>query len=143
MARILALDIGKKRCGIAVTDPLQIITGGLDTVPTSSLLDFLDNYISKENVETIVIGDPRQMNNKPSDSFVYIKPVVEKLRKKFPGINIALVDERFTSKMAQQALIDGGVKKMKRQDKGLVDKVSAVIILQSYMEMVKNLKNKK
>ncbi len=139
----MALDIGKKRCGIAVTDPLQIITGGLDTLPTASLLDFMDDYLKNEVVETIVIGNPKQMNNKPSDSFVYIKPVIDKLRKKFPMVNIELVDERFTSKIAQQSMIDGGVKKMKRRDKGLVDKVSAVIILQSYMELVKNIKNRK
>ncbi|MDR2935950.1 MAG: Holliday junction resolvase RuvX [Rikenellaceae bacterium] len=134
MGRILALDYGRKRTGVAVTDPLQLIANGLETVETHHLEVFLENYLGKETVDVIVVGLPRQMNNTPSESYTYIKPFVEKLRKKHPEINIEWVDERFTSKIAQRAIIEGGVKKSDRRDKGLVDRVSATVILQSYLE---------
>lgn len=128
------MDYGRKRTGVAVTDPLQLIANGLETVETHRLDAFLADYLNKETVDTIVVGLPRQMDNSPSESFTYIKPFVEKLQKKYPGIKIEWVDERFTSKIAQRAIIDGGVKKSDRRDKGLVDRVSATIILQSYLE---------
>lgn len=133
MGRILSIDYGRKRTGIAVTDPLQIIATGLETVPTHQLFDFLDNYLVNETVELFVVGYPRQMNNTDSESFKEIKPLINKLKKKYPKIPVELFDERFTSKMAQQAILESGVNKKTRQNKGLVDKVSAVLILQSYM----------
>ena len=134
MGRILAFDIGRKRTGVAVTDPLKIIANGLTTIATNTVVDFLGQYLSKENVELIVIGQPKQMNNQPSEAVKYIEPVINRIRKVFPDLKIEFVDERFTSKMAFQAMIDGGVKQKDRQNKALVDTVSATIILQSYME---------
>ncbi len=133
MARILAIDYGKKRTGIAVTDELQIIASGLTTVPTGELLQFLKEYISKEKVELLLVGEPKQMNNEASESEVLIKPFVTKLEAAFPKIPVKRVDERFTSKMAFQTMIDSGLKKKQRQDKALVDEISATIILQSYL----------
>ncbi len=138
MGRILAIDYGRKRCGIAVTDPLQIIANGLETVPTHTLESFLGGYFQKENVEKVVIGYPKQMNNQPSESVVYINIFIKRFKKVFPDMEINLVDERFTSKMAFQTMIDGGLKKQKRQDKALVDKISATIILQAYLETKNN-----
>lgn len=137
MARILAIDYGRKRTGIAVSDPLQIIANSLGTVSTHELLDFLVNYFAKEQVSTIVVGYPKQMNNLPSEAVNYINPFIRKLRKIWPDKELVLMDERFTSKMAVQAMIDGGIKKSKRRDKALVDAVSATIILQSYMDSIK------
>lgn len=134
MARILSIDYGQKRTGIAVTDPLQIIANGLTTVPTAKLLDFLNEYIQKENVELIVIGLPKQLNNEPSDSMRFITPFVGRLKHAMPHIPVVFFDERFTSKLAHQAMLEGGLKKKDRQNKELVDEISAVIILQSYME---------
>lgn len=134
MSRILALDIGRKRSGIAVTDPLKIIANGLITVPTSALIDFIKDYLAKEPVELIVIGYPKQMNNQPSEAVKYIDPIVNRIKKLFPNLPVELADERFTSKMAFQAMIDGGVKKSDRRNKELIDTVSATIILQSYLE---------
>ena len=134
MARILSIDYGKKRVGIAVTDPLQIIAGGLTTVNAPEALDFLRKYLAENEVETIVVGLPRQMNHAYSESFRYIEPFVARLKKAFPGTKIEYFDERFTSKIAMQAMIAGGVKKSDRRDKALVDKVSAAVILQSYLE---------
>ncbi len=134
MGRILALDYGKKRTGIAVTDPLQLIATGLDTVETRDLEKFLKEYVSKNPVDAIVVGMPRQMNNEVSESYKYIEPFVNRLRRIFPDMIIEMVDERFTSRLAMRAMIDGGVKKSDRRNKSLVDKVSATIILQSYME---------
>mgnify|MGYP001559089796 CR=1 FL=1 len=134
MGRILALDIGKKRTGIAATDPLKIISNGLGTVPTETIMSYLTQYMGKESVELIVIGLPRQMNNQPSEAVKYIEPVINKIKKVFPDLPVELVDERFTSKLAFQTMIDGGVKKKDRQNKALVDTISATIILQSYME---------
>lgn len=134
MGRILAIDYGTKRTGIAVSDPLRIIAGALDTVPTHTLVDFLKKYIAENDVDIIVVGKPTQMNGQPSQSMAQIEPFVRRLAKEFPTIKIEWQDERFTSVLAQRAIIDSGVKKMQRRDKSLVDKVSATIILQSYME---------
>lgn len=134
MGRVLALDIGRKRTGVAVTDPLRIIANGINTIPTHTVIDFLSEYFSKESVDTIVIGYPRQMNNQLSEAVTYIQPVINRIKKVFPNMIIELVDERFTSKIAFQTMIDGGVKKKDRQNKALVDTISATIILQSYME---------
>ncbi len=134
MARILAIDYGQKRTGLAVTDPLQIIATALDTVPTDTLLDYLKTYTAKEAVESFVVGYPRNMDNTPSESVRYIEPFLKHLRQQFPNISVILEDERFTSKIAFQTMIDAGVKKMDRRNKGTIDKISAVIILQSFME---------
>lgn len=133
MARLLAIDYGTKRTGIAITDELQIIASGLTTVDTKNLLPFLEDYISKEHVELFVIGEPKQMNNMVSESEAAILPFIEKLSKAIPEIPIVRVDERFTSKMAFQTMIDSGLKKGQRRNKALVDEISATIILQSYM----------
>ena len=134
MGRILAIDYGLKRIGIAVTDPMKIIANSLTTVETLNLMDFLANYFSKENVESMVVGLPKQMNNQPSESMVYIEEFVKKFKVRFPNIPVIYVDETFTSKLALQAMVQGGVKKKDRQNKALIDSVSATIILQSYLE---------
>lgn len=134
MGRILALDYGRKRTGIAVSDVLQIIANGLTTVPSHELLVFLQNYIEKEQVERIIIGLPRQMSGELSESMNYIEPFVRRLKKAFPEMPVEFVDERFTSVLAHRAMIDGGLKKKERQNKALVDEISATIILQSYLE---------
>jgi len=133
LARVLAIDFGLKRTGIAVTDELQIIASGLTTVPTDELLPFLKEYISKEKVELFIIGKPKQMDNSDSESETLIIPFLEKLAKQIPSIPIQRVDERFTSKMAFQTMIDSGLKKKQRRNKALVDEISATIILQSYL----------
>lgn len=133
MGRILALDFGKVRTGIAVTDELQIIASGLKTVATNELLTFLKTYLQKENVDLILLGKPKQMDNTDSESEVLIQPFLERLEKNFPKIPIKRVDERFTSKMAFQTMIDSGLKKKQRRNKALVDEISATIILQSYL----------
>ena len=137
MSRILAIDYGKKRTGIAVTDPLQIIATGLTTVPTHQLMDFLLNYVRQEPVERIVVGHPKQMNNEDSENMRNIVPFVKQLKKRLPDLPVELVDERFTSVLANQAMIAGGLKKKDRQNKALVDEISATIILQSYLEAKK------
>ncbi|MDD3108258.1 MAG: Holliday junction resolvase RuvX [Alistipes sp.] len=135
MGRILAIDYGRKRTGLAVTDPLQLIAGALDTVPTHTLMEYLKRYVAEQAVELIVVGMPWQMDGAPSESYTYIRPFVARLRKELPTISIELFDERFTSQLALRAMIEGGVpKKRRREDKGLVDRVSATIILQGYME---------
>lgn len=134
MGRILSIDFGKKRTGIAVTDPLQIIANGLVTVATSELLDFLKTYVAQENVERIVIGRPLQLNGRPSENLARVGQFVSTWRKTMSTIPIEYYDERFTSVIAQQTIIAGGIKKKtRREDKGLVDEVSATIILQDYM----------
>ena len=133
MARILSIDYGKKRTGLAVTDPLQLIAGGLATVSTSELFDYLKTYVEREEVERIVIGEPRQPNGQPSENLQRVQQFVNRWRKAMPQIPIELYDERFTSVLAHQAMIDGGLKKKARQDKALVDEISATIILQDYM----------
>lgn len=133
MARILSIDYGRKRTGLAVTDPLQIIAGGLATVATSELFDWLQAYIARESVERIVIGEPRQPNGEPSENMARVQQFVNRWRKAVPGIPIDYYDERFTSVLAHQAMIDGGLRKKARQNKGLVDEISATIILEDYM----------
>lgn len=140
MARILSIDYGKKRTGLAVTDPLQIIAGGLVTVPTSELFDFLNGYVSKEPVERIVIGEPKQSDGSPSENMARVTQFVNRWKKARPDIPIEFYDERFTSVLAHRAMIDGGLGKKRRQDKALVDEVSATIILQSYLESVRRKK---
>lgn len=134
MGRILAIDYGRKRTGIAVTDTLQIIANGLTTVPTAQLMAFLADYIAKEAIDRVVIGLPKQMNNELSDNMANITPFVNRFKKLFPNIPVEYMDERFTSVLAHRAMIDGGLKKKDRQNKALVDEISATIILQSYME---------
>ena len=133
MARILSIDYGKKRTGLAVTDPLQLIAGGLATVSTSELFDYLKAYVEREQVERIVIGEPRQPNGQPSENLPRVQQFVNRWRKALPQIPIEFYDERFTSVLAHQAMLDGGLKKKARQDKALVDEISATIILQDYM----------
>ncbi len=137
LARILAIDYGTKRVGIAVTDPSQIIAGGLTTVRTHELFDFLDDYLGKEEVESLVIGYPKKMNNQDSESFKYIKQFETAFLKRFPNIPVIWVDERFSSSLAMDAMIRGGMKKKNRQSKMNMDKISAAIILQSYLEQKK------
>lgn len=140
MARILSIDYGKKRTGLAVTDPLQIIAGGLVTVSTSELFDFLNGYVSKEPVERIVIGEPKQSDGSPSENMARVTQFVNRWKKERPDIPIEFYDERFTSVLAHRAMIDGGLGKKRRQNKALVDEVSATIILQSYLESVRRKK---
>ena len=132
--RILSIDFGRKRTGLAVTDPLQIIAGGLATVATSSLFDYLKDYISKEEVEKIVIGEPRKPNGEPSGNYERVRQFVNRWKKAVPAVPIEYYDERFTSVLAHRAMIDGGLKKQARRNKSLVDEISATIILQDYME---------
>ena len=134
MARILSIDYGKKRTGLAVTDPLQLIAGGLATVSTSTLFEYLSQYVAKEAVERIVIGEPRQPNGQPSENLARVQQFVNRWRKAMPQIPIEYYDERFTSVLAHQAMLEGGLRKKARQDKALVDEISATIILQSYMD---------
>ena len=133
LARILSIDYGKKRTGLAVTDPLQIIAGGLATVSTSELFDWLRNYMAKEPVERIIIGEPRQPNGQPSENLQRVQQFVSRWRKAVPEVPIEYFDERFTSVLAHQAMIDGGLRKKARQDKALVDEISATIILEDYL----------
>ncbi len=140
MGRILAIDYGKKRVGIAVSDPCGIIASGLGTVASHEIFLFLQTYLQKEKVDLFVVGHPKQMNNSDSESMVYIKPFLTALKRKFPEIPIVMYDERFTSVLAHKALIEGGAKKKTRQDKALIDTMSATIILTSYMEQQRNLR---
>lgn len=133
MGRILAIDYGTKRTGIAVTDTLKIIATALDTVETANVLDYLKNYFSKENIETIVVGLPKTMKGDFSENEKNILPFIEKLKKQFPSIPVVRFDERFTSSMAKQTLIDAGYRKKQRQDKKLLDSVAATLILQGYL----------
>lgn len=137
MARILAIDYGKKRVGLAVTDPLQIIANKLITIASNELTKFLDDYFSKENIELVIIGYPKQMNNEASEAVRYINPFLVSFQRRFPNMPIVQVDERFTSKMAFQTMIDAGLKKKDRQNKATIDAVSATIMLQSYLEQKK------
>ncbi|WP_276390191.1 Holliday junction resolvase RuvX [Eudoraea chungangensis] len=136
MGRILALDYGIKRTGIAVTDPLQIIASGLNTVETHNLLAFLVRYVKEEKVKTIVVGEPRQMDGSPSESEAFIQVFLKGLKVALPTVNIVRQDERFTSKMANRTLIEGGTKKKKRMNKALVDEISATLILQAYLNRI-------
>ena len=133
----MAIDYGRKRTGVAVTDPLQLIANGLATVPSGELVEFIQSYLAKEPVELIVVGQPKQMNNEPSENMRYVQAFVTHLKRTLPQIPIEYYDERFTSVMAHQAMLDGGLRKKKRQEKALVDEISAVIILQAYLESKK------
>ena len=134
MPRILAIDYGQKRTGIAVTDDFQIIASGLTTVASETVLNFLSDYFTKENVGKVLIGEPRQMNNEPSQSAGIIEAFVQKFQQKFPDMVVVRVDERFTSKMAFQTMIDSGLKKKQRQNKALIDEIAATILLQDYLQ---------
>jgi putative holliday junction resolvase len=140
MGRILAIDYGTKRIGLAVTDPMQIFASPLSTISPEEFYSFIERYLKTEVIDAFVIGYPLEMNNKPSKSVTYLNPFIKKLKKTFPEKDIHLVDERFTSKMALRTMIDGGVKKSDRKDKSIVDKISASIILQSFLD---NRSNKK
>ncbi|WP_291868845.1 Holliday junction resolvase RuvX [Maribacter sp.] len=133
MGRIVAIDFGRKRTGIAVTDEMQIIASGLTTVATHDLVSFLQKYIAEEKVDAIVVGEPKQMDNTPSESEAFIIPFLNRLAKVFPDMPVERQDERFTSKMAFQTMIDSGLKKNQRKNKALVDEISATIILQAYL----------
>ncbi|WP_417351866.1 Holliday junction resolvase RuvX [Flavobacterium alkalisoli] len=133
MPRVLAIDYGQKRTGIAVTDEMQIIASGLTTVDTPKLMDFLKDYFAKENVGKVLVGEPKQMNNEPSQSAAMIDGFVEKFKLQFPDMELERADERFTSKMAFQTMIDSGLKKKQRQNKSLIDEISATILLQDYL----------
>jgi putative Holliday junction resolvase len=133
MPRILAIDYGQKRTGIAVTDELQIIASGLTTIPSATTIDFLKDYFSKEKVSKVLIGEPKQMNGEPSQSTEIIEHFVKKFKSFFPDMPVVRVDERFTSKMAFQTMIDSGLKKKQRQNKDLIDEISATIMLQDYL----------
>ncbi len=133
MARILAIDFGTKRTGIAVTDELQLIASGLTTVETKNLLTFLKEYVAKEKVELFIVGEPKRMDDTPSDVEVHISAFIKKLNNEIPEVPVERVDERFTSKMAFQTMIDSGLKKKQRRNKALLDEISATIILQEYL----------
>ena len=137
MARLLSIDYGKKRTGIAVTDPLQIIPNGLATVPTAELFDFLKDYVSREQVERIVIGEPRQMNGEPSENIGRVRQVAARWKKAYPSIPIVFYDERFTSVLAHKAMIESGIGMKARRNKALVDEISATIILRDYMQTLR------
>lgn len=134
MGRIIGIDYGRKRVGLAVTDPLQIFASPLNTVNTQEFDSFINDYLKSEVIESFVVGYPVQMNNKPSESVKYVDPFITRLKKKFPGIPVYLIDERFTSQIALRSMIDGGVKKKGRRNKLIIDMVSASIILQSYLD---------
>ena len=133
MARILSIDYGRKRTGLAVTDPLQLLAGGLATVATSELWSWLEGYVAREQVERIVVGEPRQPNGQPSENLARVQQFVNRWRKAHPEVPVDYYDERFTSVLAHQAMLDGGLKKKDRQNKALVDEISATIILEDYL----------
>ncbi len=134
MGRIMGIDYGRKRTGVAVTDPLQIVANNLATVPTHTLMQFIKDYMAREQVERIIIGQPTQLKGEPSESMKYITPFVNRLRKELPDMPIVMYDERFTSTIAHQAMIDGGMKKTDRRDKARVDAIAATIILNDYLQ---------
>ncbi|MEX0980516.1 MAG: Holliday junction resolvase RuvX [Bacteroidales bacterium] len=138
MGRYLAIDYGKKRCGIAVSDPMKIIASGLATVASHELMNYLADYFLKEDVECVVVGKPMQSDNKPSDSFICVERFVRSFKKRFPGMRLEWEDERFTSKMAVQAMVEGGLKKSERRKKENIDKMSAALILRSFMDDLSN-----
>lgn len=137
MGRIVAIDYGRKRTGLAVTDALQMIANGLTTVPSGELVKYLSDYVSKEPVDLFVVGQPKQMNNEPSENMKYVEAFVAHLKRTLPNIPVVYYDERFTSVLAHKAMLEGGLKKKRRQEKALVDEISAVIILQAYLESKK------
>lgn len=134
MGRILSIDYGRRRTGIAVTDPLRIVASGLTTVPTHTLSQFLRDYTAREQVDLVVVGYPTDMRGNESESMQYIRPAVERLRREFPSLEFVYYDERFTSVLAHRAMIDGGMKKMDRRNKAIVDEISATILLNNYLE---------
>ena len=138
MGRIIGIDYGRKRTGVAVTDPLKIVAGNLATVPTHTLMQFLKDYMTKEEVERIVVGQPSQLNGEPSESMRYITPFVNRLKKELPDMPVVMYDERFTSSIAHQAMLDGGMKKSDRRDKSRVDAIAATIILNDYLQSIYN-----
>ena len=139
MGRMMAIDYGTKRTGLAVSDTMQIIAGGLTTVPSVEVVDFICGYTSREKVDVFVVGLPLQMNNEPSNHMRYVQAFVDRLRKAFPDIPVEYYDERFTSVIAHRATIDGGLRKKQRQNKALIDEISATIILQDYIEKKRNM----
>lgn len=141
MGRILAIDFGQKRSGLAVTDPLQMIANGLETISSKDLIDYILDYLKQEDVECIVVGEPKDMSNQNSDSARFVEPFVRRLRAALPNMTIERFDERFTSKIAFQSMLDAGLSKKRRRDKALVDTISATIILQSYMDFRRNRRN--
>lgn len=134
MGRLLSIDYGRRRTGIAVTDPLRIVASGLTTVPTHTLFDFLKSYMARETVDAIIVGLPTDMHGDESESMRYIKPAVARLKREFPGVDIRYYDERFTTVLAHRAMIDGGMKKKDRRVKGTVDEISATILLNDYLQ---------
>lgn len=134
MGRLLAIDYGRKRCGLAVTDVLQIVATALDTVPSAQLIPYIKSYVARERVDEIIVGLPKTLDGQPSDSMRYITPAVNRLKKELPGMEIKFFDERFTSTLAHRAMIDSGVKKSDRRDKAAIDRMAAVIILNGYLE---------
>ena len=138
MGRIMAIDYGKVRTGLAVTDPVRIIATALTTIPTPTLLPYIKEYCAREEVDIFVVGEAKHMDNSPSESMQYIEPFVKQLAEIFPDKEIARVDERFTSKMAFQTMIDSGLKKKQRQNKGMIDQIAATLILQTYMNTINN-----
>lgn len=133
MGRLMSIDFGRKRCGIAVTDPLRIVANGLTTVDTPTLIDFVKRYIASDNVDEIIVGLPRTLRGEASESMRYLEPVINRLRKEISPVKITFFDERFTSVLAHRAMIDGGMKKMARRDKAIVDEISATILLNDYL----------
>lgn len=138
MGRLLSIDYGRKRCGIAVTDPLGIVAGGVATIPTHTLETWLRDYLAKEQVSTIVVGLPRTMAGTDSESMKWIKPAVNRLSKLFPQVGIEMYDERFTSVLAHRAMLDSGIGRERRRDKALVDTIAATIILNDYLQSISN-----
>ncbi|MCM1033030.1 MAG: Holliday junction resolvase RuvX [Odoribacter sp.] len=136
MGRLLSIDFGRRRCGIAVTDPLRITAGGLTTVETSRLIPFIKEYISREGVDRVIVGRPTTMRGEPSESMRYLTPAINRLRKEIAPVEIVFYDERFTSVLAHRAMLDGGLGKMARRDKALVDEISATIILNDYLQSI-------
>ena len=134
MGRILAIDYGRARTGLAVSDPLQLIAGGLATVPTKELERFIAEYMSREEVSIIVLGKPMQMNGEPSETWRFIEPLARRLQAAHPTVEVTFYDERFTSVLAHRAMIDGGMKRMARRDKAVVDKIAATIILEDFLQ---------
>ena len=141
MSRIIGIDVGQKRTGLAVSDPLGIFASPIETLPTAKIIDYLKNYALKEKLSAFVVGYPKNMDNTPSEAAKYVEEVISRLKKHFPEIPVILEDERFTSKLAMRSLIDSGVKKMDRRDKAAVDKVSAALILQTYLDRPANNKD--
>ncbi len=137
MGRIIGIDYGKKRVGLAVTDPLKIFASPLKSITPDEWDSFINEFLKTEKIDAFVIGYPVQVNNKPSESVKYIDPFIKKIEKRFPGIPVHLIDERFTSQMAFRSMVDGGVTKKRRRDKAMIDRISAAIILQSYLEKKK------